>query len=366
MKLIFFLIAFILVGIRYYFSWSGIDRERRGLSESHMVMTSDNFYESVDYSGKFELMDDESGFKSISPGGYFKFRKNDLKVKAESNLRGEIEYAVLEGNNTIPPGDQEKLLIAFAIREMIGFGYDAEGRMERVYQKGGIQALLNQADSMKMDPVRMIYLNKLLSIDSLSPENLQLVTKKMETLGNDMDKANFLNKVTPEQFQNPAIAAACFSVLHSMGSDMDKSNVLQHIISQDSLSESFTDSILSISSYLGSDMDKSNIYNALINKGLIQGPLFDSMTTAISQMGSDMDKVNLYSNLVKQSHISETQWITLIAKAAQLGSDMDKTNLLISYTQKMPRTEPIKSAYTQAAKSVGDDFNYGKLMRAIN
>ena len=32
---------------------------------------------------------------------------------------------------------------------MIYWGYDAEGRMERVYQKGGSQALLREIDSMK-------------------------------------------------------------------------------------------------------------------------------------------------------------------------------------------------------------------------
>ena len=102
MKLIFFLIAFLLISIRFYFSSAGKDRERRGLSESNIVIKADNFYEEINYEGKFQLSDDESGFKSISPGGYFKFRLNDVKIKAQSDARGEIVYTIYDGQNNLP------------------------------------------------------------------------------------------------------------------------------------------------------------------------------------------------------------------------------------------------------------------------
>src|ERR1700733_3400647 len=101
MKIIFFLIAFFLVSTRIYFSWSGKDKERRGISESDMVIKSDNFYEEINYAGKFELADDEGSFKSISPGGYFKYRRNEKKVRAESNLQGSIEYSLFDGENKL-------------------------------------------------------------------------------------------------------------------------------------------------------------------------------------------------------------------------------------------------------------------------
>ena len=98
------------------------------------------FYEEINYLGKFQLSDDESSFKSISPGGYFKFRLNDIKVKAQSDMRGEIEYKIFDGKNDLTLNDEGKILATKAIKEMIYWGYDAEGRMERVYQKGGSQA----------------------------------------------------------------------------------------------------------------------------------------------------------------------------------------------------------------------------------
>jgi len=365
MKLIFFLIAFCLITIRFYFHWTGKDRERRGVSESNMVIKSNNFYESINYSGKFQLSDDETSFKSISPGGYFNFRLNDIKIKAESNLRGDIEYRIQDGKNDIPMNDDGKLLVRQAVKEMIYWGYDADARMERVYQIGGSQALLNEIDSVKPDNLKILYLNRLFEVDSLSMENMERIVKKVESLNSDMDKAGFLNKITRNQFNNPAISAAYFTILEGIGSDMDKSNSLQQIIDQDSLGEKNKASILSLSRTLGSDMDKANVYSKLIDKNLIGGPLFDSLLDLISNMGSDFDKSNLFKKMTELKPISENQWISLINSAATLGSDMDKSNLLIEIAPLMPKTEAVKAAFVKSAKSIGNDNDYGRVMRAL-
>jgi hypothetical protein len=365
MKLIFFLIAFCLITIRFYFHWTGKDRERRGLTESNMVIKSDNFYEEINYLGKFQLSDDESSFKSISPGGYFKFRLNDLKVKAESDMRGEIQYKIYDGKNDLPLNEQGKFILSKAIHEMIYWGYDAEGRMERVYQKRGSQALINELDSVKPDFVKILYLNRLFSIDSLPSETKELVVRKVKTLGSDMDKSQFLNKITPSQFKDPSVNAACFDIIRAMGSDMDKMNVLNYIIDKDSLSAENIIIILNLGNSMGSDMDKSNLYGRLIDKGLIRDSLFDSLAIFVSKMGSDMDKMNLFNKLFGTNPITENQWIILINQSASLRSDMDKANTLSEFAKKMPRTDPIKGAYMKAAKTIGNDNDYGRVMRAL-
>jgi len=365
MKLIFFLIAFLLISIRYYFSWTGKDRERRGLSESNMVIKSDNFYEEINYLGKFQLSDDESGFKSISPGGYFKFRLNDIKVKAQSDLKGDIEYQIFDGKNNLPFNDEGKIFVKKAIKEMIYWGYDGEGRMERVFQRGGSQALLSEIDSVKADHVKVLYLQRLFLIDSLPSETQELIVRKVKSLGSDMDKSRFLNQIKPSRFENPFVAGACFDIIKEMGSDMDKMNALNHIIDQDSLDAGNMITVLNIGNSMGSDMDKSNLYGKLIDKSLIKDSLFDSLSFLVSKMGSDMDKVNLYKKMIGIDPITENQWIILIRQSEFISSDMDKANMLSEYSKKMPKTDPIKAAYVKAAKTIGNDNDYGRVMREL-
>jgi hypothetical protein len=365
MKIVFFLIAFCLVGIRIYFSWSGRDKEQRGISTSNMVIKGDHFYEEMKYSGKFQLTDDETGFKSISPGGYFKFIKNELSVAAESNLKGEIHYRIYDGKSYSPTDAHGKALIAMTIKEMIYQGFDTESRIERIFQKGGTQALINEVDSMRIDPVKMLYLKRLLRIDSLSSENMSALVKKIGSLSSNQDKGQLLNIVSPAQLKNQQIAEAYFTVLRGMRSDMDEEASLNHILDQDSITEKNIDEIITVVEGLGSDLDKSNLYKKMMKKGLINGVHFDSMLVQISGIRSDMDKINLYQNLMESKVISEGQWISLINNISSISSDMDKSNLLIAISQKMPKTEILKTAYLKTAKTINNDFDYGKTLRAM-
>ncbi len=237
MKLVFFLTAFCLISIRYYFSWAGKEGERSGVSVSNMVVKTDSSYEEINYAGKFRLSDDETSFKSISPGGYFKYRFNEIKVKAETNLQGEIEYTIYDGKNDLPANAAGKIYVTQAIREMIDWGYDAQARMERVYQKGGVAALMKEADSIKAGNIRVLYLNRLIQLDSGSNQDMSLIIKKIGRLDNDMDKVRILEKLSVTQFNDSVANHAYFESIASLGSDMDKVNALEKIIRMDSLSK---------------------------------------------------------------------------------------------------------------------------------
>jgi hypothetical protein len=330
-----------------------------------MTIRSDHFIEEIKYSGKFELTEDETGFKSISPGGYLKYRRNEITVKAESNLKGTIEYHIYEGTNDLTGNEKGKALIKEAIREMIAWGFDANARMERIYMKGGSRALLGEIDSLKSDPVKNLYLNHIFAIDSLSNEDQTVVIKKIGSLGSDNDKNIFLKKISASRLDDPQMAQAYFAVLESMGSDMDKVGALQHMLDQDLVTDANAYTILVISSRLGADMDKMSIYQKLINRGLIRGTRYDSLLEKASLMGADMDKINLYRALIEEKNISDSQWIQMINKTAQLGSDMDKSNLLTEIAQKMPKTIPIKESYLKAARTISNDADYGKVIRAL-
>ncbi len=401
MKLIFFLVAFSLISLRMYFSWLGKDRENRGISESNMVVKSDNFTEKISYVGKFQLLDDETGFKSISPGGYFKYEMNDERVKAESNLKGEIEYTLYDGkDNLVVSDDKGKKLLKEAIKEMIAWGYDAQGRMERIYKKEGVKGLLAEVDSVRTGQTKMIYLDRLFSLmDSLSPEEQSLVIDKIKSLNSNMDERHLLEKISLHQLKNPKVADAYFRVAGDINSDMDKAAVLNHFLDQDSITTENTFKLLQVSATLNSDMDKSGVYRKAIEKGIINGPGYDSLLNLVSEINSDMDKANLYKELIALGNISEAQWIDLIdkissinsdmdkanlykelirmgnisealwvdliGKVSSMNSDMDKANLLVEIASKMPKTDIVKTSYQKAAKTINNDMDYGKVMRAM-
>jgi predicted negative regulator of RcsB-dependent stress response len=78
-----------------------------------------------------------------------------------------------------------------------------------------------------------------------------------------------------------------------------------------------------------------------------------------------MQKENLYKKLMSQNNLSEEQWISLINEASHLSADFEKSNLLVQLSQKMPKTESVKSTYLKAAKTINDNGEYGKAIRVV-
>jgi hypothetical protein len=332
MKLTFFLIAFTLIFLRVYLSCMGVMRENRSQVEGTMTITSDNYREEIRWSGIIRLDSDETSIASISPGGYLKYRLNDKKMVAESNLQGEINYELYDNGEKLALDSNGWKFIAKAVSELIAAGFDAKERMERIYQKGGTMALLNEVGKQKTDPLNRMYIERAFAHDSLPDEYWPLALQKIGTLGADNDKVYFLRKVTLNKLEDPKIMDAFFEIVAKLGADNDKVNIMMQMMDQ----------------------------------GPVGGEIFDKIESLGSQLGADHDKGGMYKKLIAENDLTEEQWINIIKDASGLGADNDKADLLVEIAKKMPADENIKAACREAAKKIGSDSDYGRVMRALN
>ena len=115
----------------------------------------------IKWSGKVRLNNDETAVESITPGGFLKFRHNDEKFAAESNIQGEISYNLYDGREQLTLDEKGKKFLANAIHEMIELGYDAQGRMNRIYGKAGNKGLLAEVEKLKDDNLKSMYIDRL-------------------------------------------------------------------------------------------------------------------------------------------------------------------------------------------------------------
>ncbi len=147
MKLIFFLIGFFLIFLRIYLHslWAGA-------GDNHSVtitISNGDDYEKIKYSGQITLTEDEAGIRSMTPGGYIQYRKNDIRLKAESDLQGNITYDIRNDDRPLTPESEGKPVIREAVGEMIAYGFDGKRRMMRIYERGGDSAVLSAMAKLK-------------------------------------------------------------------------------------------------------------------------------------------------------------------------------------------------------------------------
>lgn len=264
MKLTFFLIGFILIFLRVFVGWSGIFRN--GTKTVSITISEGNNYTQLKYSGKIVLTDDETGFQTISPGGFVKYRRNDQFMLAEGTLKGTIQYELSDNGNRISFDKKGKQFVSGTIHEIIALGFDAEARLERVYAKGGTSALLNEWKLLTGTPVSNRYAARLLSIDTLSATELDAAIGLIGTATPDHEKAGLLTKVLRDCLADSNIAVHYFSAIETMQADADKIKVLNHIIDKGALNEAAWLRLILSAASLKSDIDKVNTLMRLAPK----------------------------------------------------------------------------------------------------
>jgi hypothetical protein len=363
MKLFFFLVAFCLILLRAYFAWSGHGPNQG--REGSITVENGDYLEQVKWSGKIAMSDDERTIAGIAPGGYLKFRENEARMTAEANLKGQIHYDLYDGRNKLPLNDSGRNFIAACIKKMVARGFNADGRAERIYRKGGYKALLAELPNLEMENIKSPYFDLLLKNDSLSSQELAGVILETANEVSDIDKENFLRRITPLRRKDSLVYSAWMDVVSHIHSDIQKTSLLSLSIGQDSLSRMNLDRILSITTNLDADADKITILTGLLGKSDNDSLRWSKILELANQLNADPDKQNLYIKLLAKNDISEDQWIALINSASRQNSDTDKSDLLLRIAKQMPLTENLKTAYLSAAKRINDDATYGRTVKPI-
>jgi hypothetical protein len=370
-----------------------------GRDGNYIKMTNGSVHEEIKYDGEIKISEDETSIDHISPNGYLLFIKNDEKLLIESNYHGEIVYELNDGEKKSQLNENEKKVLAELIKEMMAAGFDAGARVERIYKRGGNRALLNETDHLMSDNIKAIYFERVLSGDSISENELAETAKKISSqLGSDYEKEQLLNKFTSSYLKSPEAAKSYLEAIETLGSDNAEENLLTQLINKQIIPELSFDQFMKLVDHLGSDNAKENIVRSLISKdaipadgfnqvfdvvnhlgsdnaksNLLQDMIdkktitqlhFDKALQLISTMGSDNEKANLYRKFI-DANLSEEQWIALINATTQVGNDNEKSDLLIQILTKMPANENTRAAYMKAAKTIGSDSEFGRVMKEM-
>jgi hypothetical protein len=339
MKLTFFLIAFFLILLRVYYSWAGYAHRRD--DDGNIITRSDNYIEEIHWSGKVKLSDDEKSIASISPGGYLKFRENDQKLVAESNLQGEISYTLFDGQKSLTLNDSGQRFVAGVLQKMVRFGFCADGRPERIYKKGGNRAVLDElTGNPYMDNVSAPYMDLLFKGDSLTMDETMEVMQLIEKTGNDDEKIRLLEKFTTKQLKDSVIGLAWLSAAGRVWPEHYKRELVDHYMKLDSTG------------------------GGAAAGWVFAGARYDSLLKVIGQF-EGMERSDLYKQLLDHGVGTDEAWISLIRSVAQQNEVFRKSDLLVEIAGKMPKNEKVKTEFLAAAKSITDDREYGQVMRAV-
>ena len=187
----------------------------------------------IEYEGDIEFTDDDKSIKSISRGGYLYIRKtqfgNRREIIAEPNSDGTVEFEYRIGRRTQEWDKEAQEFLADVLLEVIRTtGIGAEGRVERFYAKGGLDAILEEVDDIRSDYVSQIYLRILLDDQKLSNDELVKVARYVPS---ELDSDHYITEVFKDHsekfFATDATTEAFLDAIERMDSDHYVSLILK-------------------------------------------------------------------------------------------------------------------------------------------
>lgn len=425
MKPFLIFLTLLTLTLSVYFTYDRF--ERSGVSTFRMFDGNNEFQ--VSSKGKIVFTDDETGVASLSKRGFLKYRNNDVRIRI-SEEDGNIVYDISEDGKKFDINSSEgKRLLELSIKELIETGYDAQGRAERIYKKGGVDSLLAASAGMKQDHIKTIYLDYLLDQQNIPDSVYGRIILQTSNFGSDFEKAKMLKKLSAK-VKDPIAMQYFFETVDGMDADFEKANVIKTILKTELDSTRFN-TVLGVVSRMKGDFEKSGLLRDLItdrNLTSVQtvsllkatksveadfekerllkllAPTIDDSTSAqsylavvtamnsdfekvkaieylfkqpvavqvmpgiisgIDDLGGDFEKSNLVKKLLDGPAITEASFARVIALVHNMGGDFEKQNLLKKMTDKNPGTDETWISLIDAAADLGGDFEKASLLTLI-
>ncbi|HJR05980.1 MAG TPA: hypothetical protein VJ842_01690 [Pyrinomonadaceae bacterium] len=253
-----------------------------------------------------QFNDDYTDVERIESDGYFRISEErggtvqrleitplpDGQLKRVYSVRGEVR-----------PFDAaaRKWLARLLEESVVGSGFDAEARVQKVLKRSGASGVLAEIARLKTDYARRIYSTVLLEQGNLTGDQLaKLLTQQSRAMGSDYEKATLLIYVLKNNLKDASVRAAFFEMVGTIGSDYERGRVLAVLFKR-------------------SDLTPETLLAAL---------------KTARGMGSDYEKANVLIRASKTEAANETVRASIIEAAHTLGSDYERGRVLTAVTKK--------------------------------
>src|SRR5580700_4819667 len=111
---------------------------------SSVSITDENLDFKLTYTGDISFTDDEQAFKAFPGDGFLRYQRNGTTLIVTVDASGKIAYEINGGDKKTVLSEEDKAVVATAIRLMIEYGVGAKDRVARIYQKGGSKAVTDE------------------------------------------------------------------------------------------------------------------------------------------------------------------------------------------------------------------------------
>jgi hypothetical protein len=249
--------------------------------------------------GDVELADDAAGVRAIRPGGFLLLvergtRRPDRRAMYTPDSGGGIRLDFRRGGRRVEPDAGDRAWIVEMLRRAVGDGLNAERRAEAFRRRGGVPAVLREAERMEGDGARRTYYSAVLESPSLRPaEAADVLRHAGRGIESDGDLSSFLRRFVERHgalLDEPRVRDAFFGAVASIESDGDRARVLIHVLEAAGERAAVAADVLHAARAIESDGDKTRVLTRVPRAALGSRGVADAYRSTLQTLRSEGDR----------------------------------------------------------------------------
>lgn len=331
----------------------------------------------------FSVDDAETAVTAVGAGGRIEIDDRGDTVRrrfeAEPGPDGPRIRYFRDGVET-PLDDDGRAWLAVALpRALRASGADLEARVDRLFRRGGLEAVLAEAEETTDDEAARRLLTAARSRGLDPAGEAAVLAKAAWTIGSDAELADLLRDVADDLgeaggddagargealFADPEFRAAFVDAAREIGSDAELRRALGTFLRDGRVGAPRAEAVLEAASEIGADSELADLVAELAD--VAEAPLPDEVADRLVEIGSDHELRRAILALLARRDLAGEAVGEWLRAATEIGADGDLSEVLIAAAAAWPADRALPDAYFEAAATVGSDFECARVLLAAS
>ena len=342
-------------------SWSG--HHHKYVEKSPMS------YFEVSHDGKIRVTDDDKDVKFISDGGYLEISKttfgNRRRLLLEGIEDGKVIRRYYEGRSQVDyEPDGKRWLEDILIDVVRSTGIDAEGRVNRIFSKEGVDGVLDEISDISSNSGQARYFQQLLTKD-LNPTDLADVAYAIGyVISSNSERGRLFRKYARIFLADERTSSGFFRGITKISSGSERGSILREVLETDLTNVQLED-LLMVTGSISSNSEKGSILRK-VNKQNFEGknvvyPYFKAVNT----ISSDSEKSSVLRDLLKHQKLNASAQKALFMSVEEMSSSTEMSSVLRAAMSQMEGTRASIDAFFDALNSISSTTESGRVLRSL-
>lgn len=320
----------------------------------------------AEWENGFETNDRENEIISITNGGYFEYRSENIRprrrilIEADGNSIATSYW--IDGTESVFDEEARVWFHEVLVTLFRSTGVNAETRVLRMLENTGPQAVIRELAFIRSDFISRAYNFILLENATLTEGQIVDLLETHKSIGSDMEMRLTVSKLVSTQTLGSESQTALVDVIRGIGSDMEMRVTVLNIVNDVESSETFTNALFESTNSIGSDMEARLALSGITNSQSMTDSNWIALQDASRTIGSDFELRQLIVNVIEQAGFSAGGTLSLIQATRSIGSDFEQRNALSTIAEFGAMNDENWRALFQAAESIGSDTEMKSLL----